>query len=171
MIEVKNSFNEKIESMADIIRNQHHNVTVNTYLSFESTADVIERYREIHARGQTVSHTGFKVLNTLVLFGGSMFPTEISKKIFRSKHAVSKVIFTLESHGMVEINTVGEDRRKKEVKITPRGLATATKGDIYARQHMSHKVFSILSKEEMKFMNEVLGKVKKHTMNLVKTET
>lgn len=166
-----NSLSKKIDNMANVIRNQHVNLTVKTYLTFESTADIIERYREILSRGQTVSHTGFKVLSTLVLYGGSMYPTEISKKILRSKHAVSKVIFTLERHGLVEVSPAGEDRRKREVKITPSGLAMAIRGDIYARQHMSYKVFSSVSKEEMKLLIDLMEKIKKHTASLIKTET
>ena len=161
------SFNEEIEKLASDIRAQHEDLTVDTFLLLDSTYDVIHRYVDMHFSNHTLSQTGFKVLNALILYGGHMIPTDISKKIFRSKHSVSKVIFTLESHGLVKIGSVGEDRRKREVKITAKGLAVAKKGNIYVRQRMSEEVMGILDKKEIGLMRKMLKKLRTHTSTLV----
>ena len=161
------NFNEEIEKLANDIRAQHKDSTVDTFLLLDSTYDVIHRYVDMHFSNHTLSQTGFKVLNALILYGGHMIPTDISKKIFRSKHSVSKVIFTLESHGLVKIGSVGEDRRKREVKITAKGLAVAKKGNIYVRQRMSEEIMGILDNKEKSLMRKMLKRLRKHTSSLV----
>ena len=161
------SSNEAIEKLAGDIRAQHKNLTVDTFLLLDSTYDVINRYVDMHFSNHTLSQTGFKVLNALILYGGHMIPTDISKKIFRSKHSVSKVIFTLERHGLVKISSVGGDRRKREVKITAKGLAVAKKGNIYVRQRISEEVMGILDKKELSLIRKMLKRLRTHTSGLI----
>lgn len=164
----KSSLNEKREKIASDIKAQHKDLTVDTFLVFDSTHEVVSRYHDMYLGNQTVSQTGLKVLNAIISYGGSMIPTSISKKIFRSKHSVSKAIFTLESHGLVEVKPVDGDRRKREVMITERGLFVAKRGNIYVRKRVSKEVMKILNKDEISLMNDILKRVRKHTLTLIK---
>jgi DNA-binding MarR family transcriptional regulator len=51
-----------------------------------------------------------------------MTPTEIAKRVFRSKHAVTRAIDVLEKDGLVRRGTVRGDRRIRKVNITRKGL-------------------------------------------------
>jgi DNA-binding MarR family transcriptional regulator len=161
------NFDKGIEKLANDIRVQHKDLTTDAFLLLDSTYDVIHRYVDMHFSNQTLSQTGFKVLNALILYGGRMIPTDISKKIFRSKHSVSKLIFTLESHGLVKISSVGGDRRKREVEITDKGLAIAKKGNIYVRQRISEEVMGIFDKKEITLMRKMLKRLRNHTLSLI----
>jgi DNA-binding MarR family transcriptional regulator len=164
---VKKSINDDIARIATDMRAQHSDVTVHTFLLIESTYDVINRYFNLCSGQHAVSQSGLKVLNMLILHGGGMIQTEISKKVFRSKHSVSKVVYTLENHGLVKIHPVGDDRRKKEVRITPKGMAVAEKGSIYARERISKEVLAPLNKKERTLMHDMLKRIREHTLNLI----
>lgn len=170
-MKTKDSFDEKLRKMAADIEAQHKDIVIDTFLSIDSTHEVISRYLDMCTGNQEISQTGFKVLNCLIMYGNHVIPTEISKRIFRSKHSVSKVIFTLERHGLVEINSVGGDRRKREVSITKRGLSVAVRGNVYIRKKMSYKVMEILSEDEINLMRDMLNRIRKHTLALVKTKS
>jgi DNA-binding MarR family transcriptional regulator len=160
-----------IDKLARELRKQHRQLKMNTFLSLLVSADIIYRYLD-SARGEKqITGPGFNVLNTLILCDGSAFPTEISKRIFRSKHSVSQVIITLENHGLVTIRRVGEDRRRREVRITDKGIEAARRGMIYSRKRVGAKIFSILTDEETKLLHDILAKIRRHTLTLTNSRS
>ena len=161
------NLNEAMTKMAKELKRQHHQLTMNTFLSLLVCSDIIYHYLDSEREEKEITSAGFNVLNTLILCNGSAFPTDISKRIFRSKHSVSKVIFTLENHGLVTIRPVGEDRRKRQVRITDKGIEVARKGTIYLRKRIGEDIFKILTDEETKLLNDILKRIRKHTLALV----
>ena len=162
---------KKIEETAEIMRAHHNDITVHTFLLLDSAAFVVNRYVELNSSKKKFSQSAYKVLNMLIIQGGSMTPTELSKKVFRSKHSISKVIFTLEKYGLIKILPVDGDRRKKEVRIMAKGLELAKKGNIFIREQRSHEVLGVLSDKEKKFMHDILARVRSHTLNLIGDES
>ena len=160
-----------IEKLARELKKQHRQLKMSTFLSLLVSADIIYRYLDSARNEKQITGPGFNVLNTLILCNGSAFPTEIAKRIFRSKHSVSKVIFTLENHGLVTINPIGEDGRRRQVTITDEGLEVARKGMIYARKRVGKEILSILTDEETKLLNDILLRIRKHTLALVNSNS
>src|SRR3972149_10368564 len=115
-------FKENIESMAKEIRTQAGNIKVDTFLSYLHTSDIINRYLDLLLPDRNISRAGFNVLHNLILNDGNMIPTDISKKTFRSKYSVTRVIDTLEKQGLVKRRPAGRDRRTRRVDITRKGL-------------------------------------------------
>src|SRR4030065_1038815 len=103
--------------MADAIREQADQLRVLTFLSFIYTADVINRYLDIELARYPIGRTGFSVLHNLVLHGGTMTPTNLSERIFRSKHAVTRVVDKLERLGFVKRGNIGRERRGRKGSI------------------------------------------------------
>ena len=167
----KESFDNELEKIAVDMKSQHENLTVSTFLLIEYVADLINRFSNMYSGNKKVSNTGFKVLNTIIINGGGMIPSEISKIVNRSKHSVSKVVYTLENHGWVKIAPVGGDRRKKEVRITPLGLAVAKGGTIYSRVQVSEEVLGILNKKEKNEMYNMLERIREHTLKLIRDKS
>lgn len=165
------NLSKKIEETAEIMRAHHNDITVHTFLLLDSAAFVVNRYVELNSTKKNFSQSAFKVLNMLILQGGSMTPTELSNRVFRSKHSISKVTFTLEKHGLVKILPVDGDRRKKEVRITAKGLELAKSGNIFTREQRSHEVLGVLSDKEKKFMHDILERVRSHTLDLIGDES
>jgi DNA-binding MarR family transcriptional regulator len=161
------TFKESIESIAADIRNQARHLRVDTFLSFIYTADVINRYLDFELTKQPASRTGFNILHNLILHGGSMKPTEISNRVFRSKHTVTRVIDTLEKQGLVKRGPIGEDRRTRKVNITKKGLELIKRTSAEGRQRVSHAVFLPLDQKQIKELRIILRQVRKHVLTLI----
>jgi DNA-binding MarR family transcriptional regulator len=161
------TFQSNIDETAGKMKEQYNDLRIDTFLSFMNTSEVFGRYSDLKLQNKTITRAGYTVLNTIILYGGAMFPTDISKKIFRSKHSVSRAIITLEKHGLVTIGPIGDDRRRRRVKITPRGLAFAKKGNIASREHVARAILNILNDEETKHLNQILKTLREHTLTLM----
>ncbi|MFC1905653.1 MarR family winged helix-turn-helix transcriptional regulator [Chloroflexota bacterium] len=162
-------FKESIEATANEIRAQASDLKIDTFLSFLYTSDVTNRYLDIQLQmsEESVSKTGFAVLHTLILGGGTMIPTEISRRIFRSKHSVTRIIDTLENQGLVKRGSMGEDRRKREVSITRKGLESVRRGSVHGRERVGHDIIGILTRDQIQELNYILKILRKHTLGLI----
>lgn len=161
------SLKHSLENAASILKRQHAEITIDTFLKFLATLDIITRYLDLQYTSEQATRSGFNVLNTLVLYGGAMSPTEISKKIYRSKNAVGHVVATLESRGLVATVPDSGDRRSKEVRITPKGLALTAEASIIKREHLGAQLFDVLEAEEITCLNTVLEKLLQRTRKLI----
>lgn len=161
------SFQENIDSTANDLRTQYRDINIDTFLTFFDTSEALERYYEKELEVKSVSHAGFTFLNVLILYGGRMLQTDIGNKISRSRHAISRVISTLQKHGFVIAGPVGGDRRKREVSITARGLAVAKRYNIYERERVAKAVLAVLSKAEIENLDKTLKKLNKHVRTLI----
>ena len=160
-----------ILKLARELNRQHKQLQTSTFMSLLVSCDMINRYLDSEREEKEITGAGFNVLNTLILCNGSAFPTEISKRLFRSKHSVSKVIFTLERHSLVTIRPVGEDRRKREVRITNKGIEVAKKGTVYLRKRIGKEILSILTDEETKLLHDILARIRRHTLTLTNSRS
>ena len=155
-----------IESLAASLRAQRGHLRVDTFLSIVATGDAINRYLDIQLAKQSISRTGFNVLHALILNGGIMTPTNISKRIYRSKHTVTRVIDTLEKQGFVERASIGEDRRNRKVSITKEGFDFIESVQDDA-QSISTTVFLPLEKKQVEELNKILRRLRKHVRALI----
>ena len=161
------SFGDSIESMAADIRAQARQLRVDTFLSLIYTTDIVNRYLDIQIAKLPVSRTGFSVLHNLILRGGSMTPTDISKRVFRSKHAVTRIVDTLEKQGLVKRDPIGEDRRVRRVSITRKGLEIVKRSLAEGRQQISHEVFTPLDQKQVEELNTTLRQIRKHVLTRI----
>jgi DNA-binding MarR family transcriptional regulator len=166
---VNEHFKGTIDSLAEEIRSQARDLKVYTFLSFVYTTEIIDKYLDIELGGQPITRAGFNILHHLILNDGTMIPTEISKKIWRSKHAVTKVIDTLEKQGLVK-RVAGEDsgdRRLRRISITRKGLNLVKKATTGSRERISQQLFRGLSQEEIELFNKMLKQLRKDTLELI----
>ena len=159
--------NHEIQSMADEIREQAAQLRVLTFLSFIYTADVVNRYLDIEIARYPVGRSGFSVLHNLVLHGGTMTPTHLSKRIFRSKHAVTRVVDNLEKLGFVKRDAIGEDRRVRKVSITQKGLSFVKESQSAGQQRIGHVLLSHLDQKQIKALGVMMKQIREHTLKLI----
>ena len=159
--------NHDIQSMADEIREQAAQLRVLTFLSFIYTSDVVNRYLDIEVARYPVGRTGFSVLHNLVLHGGTMTPTSLSQRVFRSKHAVTRVVDKLESLGFVKRDAIGADRRVRKVSITKEGLSFVKKSQAAGQQRMGHILLSSLDRKQIESLGEMMKKIREHALTLI----
>jgi DNA-binding MarR family transcriptional regulator len=154
---------QDLENAADLLKRQHADIKSDTFLKFLATLDIFTRYLDLQYTSKHATRSGFNVLNTLVLCGGTMTPTEISKKLYRSKNAICHVVATLESHGLVTTVRADKDRRSIEVRITDMGLALTVSESIVARELLGQRVFGIFTEDELGFLNNILERLIQRT--------
>ncbi len=85
----------------------------------------------------------------------------MSKKVFRSKCAVSRVVDNLEKAGLVRREQVSNDRREKRISITEKGIEYIEK-TMHQRRIISKQIMSCLNEKEMEQLISSLKKIRKH---------
>lgn len=159
--------NHELQSMAEEIREQAAQLRVLTFLSFIYTADVINRYLDIEVARYPVGRTGFSVLHNLVLHGGTMTPTKLSERIFRSKHAVTRVVDKLEKLGFVKRGGIGSDRRVRKVSITKEGLAYVKDSQAAGQQRLGHTLLHPLDQQQTESLHAMMKLIREHVLKLI----
>ena len=160
-------FNSELQSMADEIREQAAQLRVLTFLSFVYTADVINRYLDITLARYPIGRTGFSVLHNLVLHGGTMTPTKLSERIFRSKHAITRVVDKLEELGFAKRGGIGADRRVRKVSITRSGLAFVKESQAVGQQRLGHVLLHPFDHKQIETLNAMLKQIREHAFTLI----
>ena len=156
--------------LAEDIKSQANELRVDTLLSFLSTSDIISKFVDIESREHPITRAGFNVLHLLILHNTVMMPTEISKRTFRSKHAVTKILDTLEKQGFVKRMSVSSesDRRVRNVTITRKGINLVKKATTMSRGRSSKLLFRSLDEKQLKEFNWVLKILRKDALDLIK---
>jgi DNA-binding MarR family transcriptional regulator len=114
-----------------------------------------------------VTRAGFSILHYLILSGGSLMPTVISKKTTRSKYSVTRVVDTLEKIGLVRRLPLGEDRRIRRVIITNKGLETVRNATLASREQICRDIFGNLDARELDGLDNSLRQVRKRVHRLI----
>jgi DNA-binding MarR family transcriptional regulator len=159
--------NHELQSMADEIREQAAQLRVLNFLSFIQTADVVNRYLDIEVARYPVGRTGFSVLHNLVLHGGTMKPTNLSERIFRSKHAITRVVDNLEKLGFVKRDAIGSDRRVRKVSITKEGLAFVKESQAAGQQRIGHVLLDPLDQKQIEALGTMMKQIREHALRLI----
>ncbi len=155
--------------IAKDIKAQAAELRVDTLLLFLNASDIISRFVDIEAREHPITRAGFNVLHLLILHNTVMMPTEISRRTFRSKHAVTKILDTLEKQGFVKRMEVGSDtdRRVRNVTITQKGIDLVKKATTQSRERSSKMLFRSLNEEQLTSLNQILKIMKKDALELI----
>jgi len=159
--------NHELQSMADDIRERAAQLRELTFLSFTYTADVVNRYLEIELARYPIGRTGFSVLHNLILHGGTMTPTELSERIFRSKHAVTRVVDKLEKLGFAKRGNIGSDRRVRKVSITKEGLSFIKEAQAVGQQRLSYILLYPLDQKQIETLRNIMRQMRKHALELI----
>jgi len=163
------NFEHKIEDLASDIREQANRLSVDNFITFLHTADMVERYVDSEMRRIGINRTHFSLLNHLIVLGGRATPTELSKRVFRSKHAVTRAVDTLEKQGLVRREGIGEDRRNRKVAVTTKGL-NLVRRMVPFREEVGSRLMSVLNETEAEQLSAILKRFRRHLVNLL-TET
>jgi DNA-binding MarR family transcriptional regulator len=160
-----------IKTTARELRAQARNSRVKVFLSYLYTSDIVNKYLDMQLAHEKVTRAGFGVLHFLILNGGSMIPTTISKKTARSKYSVTRVVDTLEKMGLVERLSTGGDRRTRRIGITPRGLETVKNATLATRQALCDDIFRTLNDDNIGELDSLLREVRNNVLSLLDSAT
>jgi len=130
-------------------------------MSLIRTTDVINRFLEIELRNHGSSPARFSVMNALIVHGGKMSPSNISKWLFRAKHTITSMLGVLENIGYVKREPNGDDRRSVNIVVTKKGWR-ATEVMIPNAEEMGQKILSCLDEKEIENLMDLLKRIRKH---------
>jgi len=108
-------------------------------------------------------------MHSLVLHGGSLKPTELSKTLFRSKQNITGILDNLERDGLVKRELTGKDRRTRRVRITGKGLE-AVRASLPTTLNIVKRSMPGLSEDEMHILGDILKRIIKHLLAEIKNE-
>lgn len=158
---------DDIQSLASEMRVTAAELRVNAVLTILRSADILARYMAIIFKEfGGPSRAGWGVLFVLVVRGGKLTPTEISKRILRSKHTVTQIVDTLEADGLVIRTSDVNDRRKRYIEITRKGLEMVKLG-YPKRNESSQRALATLKKSETEQLVKILKRVNKHLVTQI----
>jgi len=133
-------------------------------MSIIRTADIVNRYLDIELRKLNTSPARFAVMNALLVHGGTMSPSKISKWIFRAKHSVTSMLQVLESIGYVKREPDGNDRRSVNIVVTKEGWKSTEKM-IPSAEEMNQKILSCLDESQIETLMEILKQIRRHLLS------
>jgi len=136
---------------------------LNFVMSFIRTFDILNRYLEIELMKYKTSPIRFAVMNAIIVHGGRMVPTAISKWTYRAPRTVTSMLDSLERDGLVRREPNTKDRRSINVVVTEKGWEN-TNTLIPATEEINRKALSCLSEEELNTLSGILKKLRSHLL-------
>ena len=165
-IQSQHTNRKEILSVSTAINELSSELHTDTIVHLIYTVELINEYiRRQIARDKT-TFARFRILNTLILNGGSMRITDLSIKTFRSKSTLTRLINNMVRDGTVIKDIGNKDRREKVVSITKNGIELVQK-TIEKRRLISNAIMSVLSEKQMLKLNNILRPIRRHTRNLI----
>jgi len=163
---VTNDFEHKIEDLAHEIKEQSSRLSVDNFITLVHVADILERFIDLQMKKVGINQTNYTLLNHLIVLGGKATPTELSRRVFRSKHAITRAVDTLEKEGFVKREGIGEDRRNRKVIVTAKGLNLVRKM-VPFREQIGSTITEPLTDEEARGFGAVLKRLRRHMVGLM----
>jgi len=137
---------------------------LNFIMSFIRTFDILNRYLEIELMKYKTSPIRFAVMNAIVIHGGRMVPTAISKWVYRAPRTVTSMIDSLERDGLIRREPNTKDRRSINIVVTEEGWDETSKKAPVAEE-MDRRALSCLSEEELNTLSGILKKLRRHLLS------
>jgi DNA-binding MarR family transcriptional regulator len=166
IIMARTKINDKdLEQLSDQIRSESEELRGDLFLLFVRTTDVFNRHLDFELSKTDANRTDLAILHNLITHNGSLSPTDLADKAFRSKHAITRAVDNLEKEGLVKRYSVKGDRRRTEVSITKKGLDSAA-AKLETRGEMIERTFSCLNQKQIRELKAILKKLKAHLLTV-----
>jgi DNA-binding MarR family transcriptional regulator len=123
-------------------------------------AEAANRFLESRLKKHGQDQTRLNILYLLISNGGQMTPTNISKRVYRSKHAITRAIDILEKGDLVRRGPTDSDRRSITITITRAGIELV-KNSLPDMQRASSVATSCLSGKQIDDLREISKKLRK----------
>lgn len=151
---------EAIESLAKEIKDISRVVRFDSLILLTYAAEAVNRYLGHWIKKYDQDQTRINILYLLIGNGGSMTPTNISKGVNRSKHAITRAIDILEKDALVRREPSANDRRSLNVVITRQGIDLVKK-TLPSLQRASSIATSCLNEEQINELKTISTKLRK----------
>lgn len=138
------------ERLRELVR---ENTVLRAYLLFSHIAHIVQEYANNHLyREVGISEVQYRALGHIVINGGSIRPSELSKQLSRVQHNTTTLIDRLRAGELV---TTERDRRYVNINVTDKGREVYIKTYPAAIEIVNH-VMSSISEEDAAKLEELL---------------
>lgn len=165
-IQSQHTNTKEILSVSREINELSNELHTDTILHLIYTVEVINEYTRRKIAADKTTFARFRILNTLILNGGSMRITDLSIKTFRTKSTLTRAINNMIRDRTVIKDIGNKDRREKVVSITKKGVELLQK-TIGKRRLMSNEIMSVLSEKQMLELNHMVRRIRRHVRSLI----
>lgn len=157
---------ERLDSLARRLRIQANDLRFDNFLSFIYTSEIVNQYLDTELRKFGLNRTQMSILHILIVRGGTLTPTELSRRIIRSKHATTKAVDSLEKPGLTKSAGTKRDRRLRRVTITEKGLDLVEQ-TMSLRHTIGSQAMQCLEQEDAEAFQAILRRFRKHVIQLM----
>ncbi len=158
-----------LDDLANDLNEQAADIKEDGFASFIYTADIVNDYLEDELRKDRINRTKLNILHNLTTHGGNMMPSELSRKVLRSKHAITSAIDSLIFEGLVKREGDDKDRRIRRVALTSKGVHFV-KRFMPLRRKFTSQVMSCLDEDESRAFADYLKRIRQHVLSLIDEE-
>lgn len=151
---------ESIQSLANEIREIVQVVRFDSLLLLMYASDAVSRFLDFNLKKYGQDQTRMNILYLLIGNGGTLTPTTISERVYRSKHAITRAIDILEENHLVRRGPSRSDRRSINVTITGMGIDLVKKS-LPDLQRASSIATSCLTGEQIEELKLISRKLRK----------
>jgi DNA-binding MarR family transcriptional regulator len=157
---------QKIHSIAQNLISQHNDINIYNFLSFLSTSEMVFQYldQEFHQK-IGMDRTKIQILDLLVIKGGTMTPSQLSRSVNRKKITLTTALDNLEKQGLIKSAKVKKDRRLRLVTITDKGLDIVNSA-LPLRQEIFAKSMQCLNEKEAISFQSLISRLREHIYSL-----
>jgi DNA-binding MarR family transcriptional regulator len=158
---MSNAYNKTLNAVADEINSISANLRYDIGVQILYTGLLVDKYVNMKARKYNLNRNRVDTLHALILHGGRLKPSDLSRMLFRSRQVITQTIGILERDKLVHRAITNQDRRVREVVITREGL-DAAKASIQLALEITNSGMPQLSNEEIDTLRTILKKIRKH---------
>lgn len=156
--------NSDLTSLAEDIRAIGTDLRFTLAVQLLNAGWLLDKYITAKARTIGQNRSRFDIMHTLIIHGGVMKPTDLSRMLLRSKQTITQIIDVLERDGFVKRELAGQDRRTKRIIVTKRGLELI-RTSLPDTLEVMNSAMPTMSEEEVQMLTASLRKIRKHLVN------
>ena len=157
---------ERLDSLAKRLRVQANDLRFDNFLSFIYTSEIVNKYLDTELRKFGINRTQMSILHILIVRGGTLTPTDLSRRITRSKHATTKAVDSLEELGLTKSTSTKRDRRLRKVTITEKGLDLVEQ-TMSLRHTIGSQAMQFLDRDNAEAFQVILRQFRQHVLHLM----
>ena len=157
---------KRLDSLARRLRIQANDLKFDNFLSFIYTFEIVNKYLDNELKKCGLNRTQMNILHILIARGGTLTPTELSRRITRSKHATTRAVDSLETLGLTRSAGTRSDRRLRRVTITEKGLDLVEQ-TMSLRHKIGSQAMQCLNQDEAEAFQTILKRFRKHVLQLM----
>jgi len=156
---------KNLDVLSEALLNQRNNIRIDNSFELLRVSGLMDKYLDLGFRKLPLKRNQVMILNFILGNGGTITPTELKNKVFRSDNAISMTLDTLDKIGFTRSSRTKVDRRLRRVTLTEAGMKILEK-IVPIRRELFEQATGTLTPTESQELKKILGKIMDHLFEL-----